>query len=170
MAPGLGHRTAAHLPRVLALGGLLRGRGVCLGGEGLLPRVGGEHGPGGPRGLPCPEPGPVRRDPADPRQGAVLRRAEPPPVLRGARLSGDDVATLAERIPFRCAHKQRSLGALVARRRSGRRPSNRDTIPVSPPLFRTIREGLGLTHATSGRPSSVNSIENGYTEPTRPVA
>ena len=32
-----------------------------------------------------------------------------------------------------------------------------------------IRTGLGLTQATSGRPSSVNSIENGHTEPTRPV-
>jgi len=32
-----------------------------------------------------------------------------------------------------------------------------------------IREGLGFTHATSGKPSSVNDIENGYTEPVRPI-
>ena len=82
---------------------------------------------------------------------------------------GDDVVTLSERITFRCAHKQRALEALVARRRTGKRPSNWDTIPVPPALFRMLREGLGLTHASSGRASSVNNIENGYTEPTRPV-
>jgi hypothetical protein len=32
-----------------------------------------------------------------------------------------------------------------------------------------IRAGLGLTRASSGRASSVDNIENGYTEPTRPV-
>jgi intein/homing endonuclease len=81
----------------------------------------------------------------------------------------DDVVRLAEWVSFRCAHKQRSLDALVARRRHGRRPSNWDLIPVPPALFRMIRTGLGLSHATSGRPGSVNSIENGYGQPTRPV-
>jgi hypothetical protein len=32
-----------------------------------------------------------------------------------------------------------------------------------------VRQGLGLTQAKSGRPSGVNSIENGCAEPTRPV-
>jgi len=81
----------------------------------------------------------------------------------------DDVVMLADQVRFRCAHKQRGLEALAARRRAGKRPSNWDTIPVSPALFRMVREGLALTHATSGRPSMVNNIENGYTEPTRPV-
>lgn len=82
---------------------------------------------------------------------------------------GDDVVTLSERLRFRCRHKQAALDWLVARRRAGRRPSTWDTIPVPPALLRAVREGLGLTHATSGRPTSVSSIENGRGEPTRPV-
>jgi intein/homing endonuclease len=87
----------------------------------------------------------------------------------GIAVHGDDVVTLASHIHLRCAHKQRALQALVARRRAGRRPGNRDTIPVPPALFRTIREGLGFTQASTGRPSSANNIENGSTEPARPV-
>ena len=82
---------------------------------------------------------------------------------------GDDVVALASHARFRCAHKQRNLEFLVERRTSGRRPSNWDTIPVAPALFRMVREGLGFTQESSGRPGSVNNIENGYTEPTRPV-
>jgi len=81
----------------------------------------------------------------------------------------DDVIALAGHIRFRCAHKQRNLERLVARRRVGKRPSNWDTVPVAPALFRMIREGLGLTHESAGRASSVNTIENGYREPTRPI-
>jgi intein/homing endonuclease len=83
---------------------------------------------------------------------------------------GDDTAGLAEHITFRCAHKQKNLERLVARRRAGKRPSNWDTIPIPPALFRMIRRGLGVSAQGSGRPSSVNAIENGYSEPTRPVA
>ena len=82
---------------------------------------------------------------------------------------GDDVVTFARWIVFRCEHKQRNLDTLVTRRTTGRRPSNWDTIPVPPAMFRMVRKGLGLTHATSGRPALVNNIENGWTEPTRPV-
>jgi intein/homing endonuclease len=81
----------------------------------------------------------------------------------------DDVVTLSRWLHFRCAHKQRNFEALVTRRIAGRRPSNWDTIPVPPALFRFIRKGLGLTHATSGKAGSVNTIENGYSEPGRPV-
>ena len=83
---------------------------------------------------------------------------------------GDDTAELAEHITFRCAHKQKNLERLVARRRAGKRPSNWDTIPIPPALFRMIRRGLGVSAQGSGRPSSVNAIEKGYSEPTRPVA
>jgi len=83
---------------------------------------------------------------------------------------GDDTAGLADHITFRCAHKQKNLERLVARRRAGKRPSNWDTIPIPPALFRMIRRGLGVSAQDSGRPSSVNAIENGYSEPTRPVA
>jgi hypothetical protein len=89
---------------------------------------------------------------------------------RDIAVYGDDVVTLAQHVTFRCPHKQRNLEALVARRRAGKRPSNWDTIPVPPPLFRMLRQGLGFSHATTGRPSAVNTIEHGYQEPTRPVA
>ena len=82
---------------------------------------------------------------------------------------GDDVVTLSRHVRFRCAHKQRNLETLVARRLAGRQPSNWDTIPVVPALFRMVREGLRLTQASSGKPGSVNSIENGYGELTRPI-
>jgi hypothetical protein len=82
---------------------------------------------------------------------------------------GDDVVALAKLVGFRCTRKQRNLDAFVARRRRGKRPSNWDTIPITPALFRMVRQGLGLTQAKSGRPSGVNSIENGCAEPTRPV-
>ncbi|HXG03555.1 MAG TPA: LAGLIDADG family homing endonuclease [Candidatus Binatia bacterium] len=96
------------------------------------------------------------------------RRPEKVPYA-GIAVYGDDVVTLASRIRLRCEHKQRALQALVARRRAGRRPSHWDTIPVPPALFRMIRQGLGFTQASTGRPSSANNIENGYTEPVRPV-
>jgi intein/homing endonuclease len=82
---------------------------------------------------------------------------------------GDDIVALSRHVRFRCAHKQRALGALVARRLAGRRPSNWDRVPVPPPLFRMVRQGLGLTQESSGRPGSVNNVENRYTEPTRPI-
>jgi intein/homing endonuclease len=82
---------------------------------------------------------------------------------------GDDVVVLARWMRFRCPHKQRNMEILKARRIASRRPTNWDTIPFPAPLFRMVRTGLGFTHATSGRPSCVNNIENGYTEPIRPV-
>jgi intein/homing endonuclease len=81
----------------------------------------------------------------------------------------DDVVALADWLRFRCPHKQRALERLVARRRVGKRPSNWDTVPVPPALFRMVRVGLGFTQDSTGRPGSVNNIENGYTVPTRPV-
>jgi intein/homing endonuclease len=81
----------------------------------------------------------------------------------------DDVVALAQWVRFRCAHKQRNLDALVARRKAGKHPSNWDTIPVPAALFRMVRAGLGMTQESTGRASAVSNIENGYTEPTRPV-
>jgi intein/homing endonuclease len=106
--------------------------------------------------------------------GTVRRRAtngrmrEPQPYAHVA-IYADDVVEFSRWVRFRCVHKQRNLDRLVARRIAGARPSNWDTIPVPPPLFRMIREGLGLTHAASGKPSSVNGIEHGDTEPVRTV-
>jgi intein/homing endonuclease len=81
----------------------------------------------------------------------------------------DDVVALAKHVTFRCRHKRERIARLVSRREAGKRPSNWDTIPVPPPLFRMVRTGLGFTQATSGRASSVNSVENGHGELTRPL-
>lgn len=83
---------------------------------------------------------------------------------------GDELVTLAQCLRFLSVHKQTRLEQLVARRQQGKHPSNWDTIPVDPVQFRAVRQGLGFTQASAGRPSSVNSIEHGYTRPTRPVA
>src|SRR5207247_3304107 len=55
----------------------------------------------------------------------------------------DDVITLAGHIRFRCAHKQRNLERLVARRRVGKSQSNRDKIQVALALFHILRVGQG---------------------------
>ena len=103
------------------------------------------------------------------RSRATNGRMEAPEEYAQVSVYGDEIVSLARWIRFRCHHKQRNLDALVARRKCGKRPSNWDTIPVPAPLFRMVRRGLGLTQASSGRASAVNSIERGYTEPTRPV-
>jgi hypothetical protein len=82
---------------------------------------------------------------------------------------GDELVALAHKIRLRSAHKQARLEQLAARRLKGKRPGNWDTIPVSPTVFRAVRTGLGFTHASTGRASSVNNIENGHTQPTRPI-
>ncbi|MCW5858892.1 MAG: DUF362 domain-containing protein [Caldilineales bacterium] len=82
---------------------------------------------------------------------------------------GDELVALSRHIRLLSAHKQERLEQLVARRQSNKRPSNWDTIPVAPETFRSVREGLGFTQASTGRPSSVNNIENRYTQPTRPL-
>jgi intein/homing endonuclease len=87
----------------------------------------------------------------------------------GVSVYGDELVELSRHLRLRSEHKQRRIDALVARRQVGKRPSNWDTIPIDRAVFRSIRQGLGLTQASSGRPASVNSIENGYTEPTRPI-
>jgi intein/homing endonuclease len=102
------------------------------------------------------------------RRATKGRRAERRPCARIA-IDGDDVVGFSRRVRFRCAHKQRNLERLTARRVAGRPPGSRDTIPVPPALFRMIREGLGLTRATTGKPSSVDGIEHGHAEPVRPV-
>jgi len=103
------------------------------------------------------------------RSRATNARMEAPEEYARVSVYGDEVLSLARWIRFRCPHKQRNLDALVARRTCGKRPSNWDTIPVPAPLFRMVRRGLGLTQASTGRANAVNSIENGSTEPTRPV-
>ena len=94
---------------------------------------------------------------------------QPKQLYQQIAVYGDELVTLANKIHLRSAHKQTRLKQLVARRLLGKRPSNWDTIPVPPKTFQFVRKGLGFTQASSGRPSSVNNIENSYTQPTRPV-
>ena len=103
------------------------------------------------------------------RSRATNGRMEAPEEYARVSVYGDEVLSLARWIRLRCQHKQRNLDAFVARRTCGTRPGNGDTIPVPAPLFRMVRRGLGLTQASTGRASAVNSIENGSAEPTRPV-
>ena len=104
------------------------------------------------------------------RSRATNRRMTEPATYWQVGVYGEDVVTLASSVRFRCAHKQRNLRTLMARRHAGKRPSTWDTIPIPPALFRMVRQGLGLTPTTSGRPGSVNTIEKGYGESTRHVA
>ena len=82
---------------------------------------------------------------------------------------GDELVNLSRHICLKSAHKQARIEALVARRLVSHRPSNWDTIPVLPQTFRRVRQGLGFTQSSTGRPSGVNNIENAYTRPVRPV-
>jgi len=93
------------------------------------------------------------------------------PKQRYFKLSvyGADVVTMAKWIKFRCSHKKRGLRCLVGRRNRGGYPTQWDTVPVPRALFRMIREGLGVTHKSSGNPGGVSNIEIRCTEPTRRV-
>jgi intein/homing endonuclease len=82
---------------------------------------------------------------------------------------GDDVVAFANAVDLKKADKKNALRKHSERRMSSKRPSNWDTIPISPSMFRKVREGLGFTHESTGKPSSVNAIENGYSQPTRPI-
>ena len=82
---------------------------------------------------------------------------------------GDELFNFNKYIKFKSSHKADNLNALIIKRRRSKFPTNWDTIPLNPEIFRKIRIGLGLTQESSGKPSAVNSIENGYSLPTRPV-
>ena len=114
------------------------------------------------------------------RLGAVAFRGEkrsratnskaPASLYSTLSVYGDDLEILARTVELRMPEKQARLDALVERRARGKRPSNWDTTPIDPEAFRQVRQGLGFTQQSTGKPSSVNSIENGHTTPTRHVA
>ena len=83
---------------------------------------------------------------------------------------GDELVTLAGWLHLRSEHKRQRLEALVARRKRGKRPSNWDTIPPDPDRFRQVRRGLGFTQTSTGKPGSVQNIEDRRGLPTRPIA
>ncbi len=82
---------------------------------------------------------------------------------------GEYLTRLSDFIQLISKEKTKSLHSLILKRQKSKFPSNWDTIPINKEIFRNIREGLGITQHTSGKPSSVNSIENGRCLPTRNV-
>ncbi len=82
---------------------------------------------------------------------------------------GDDVIFFSNSINLRLMKKAKRLEEFSDRRRKSKRPSNWDTIPINPQMFRKVRLGLGFTQQSTGKASSVNNIENQHTVPTRPI-
>lgn len=82
---------------------------------------------------------------------------------------GDDVIFFSNSINLRLMKKAKRLEEFADRRRKSKRPSNWDTIPINPQMFRKVRLGLGFTQQSTGKASSVNNIENEHTVPTRPI-
>lgn len=82
---------------------------------------------------------------------------------------GDQLITLAKHIKLLSRHKQKNMDTLVINRIKSKFSSNWDTIPVEPKIFRKVRKGLGFTQKSTGKPSSVNAIENGHAFPTKKV-
>ncbi|MFX1285636.1 MAG: LAGLIDADG family homing endonuclease [Promethearchaeota archaeon] len=82
---------------------------------------------------------------------------------------GDDVVSFNEKVTLRVHKKKNRLNDFSIRRLKSKRPSNWDTIPVNRVIFRSVRKGLGFTQESTGKPSSVNSIENGHSQPTRHI-
>jgi len=82
---------------------------------------------------------------------------------------GDDVVSFNEKVSLRIHKKKTRLTDFSIRRLKSKRPSNWDTIPINKEIFRYVREGLGFTQHSTGKPSSVNSIENGHSQPTRHI-
>lgn len=88
----------------------------------------------------------------------------------GINVYSDDLVALSKHIRLHSKNKQENMELLVQKRKnSKKKPSNWDTLPVDSETFRRVREGLGFTQESSGKPGGVNSIENGYSLPTRPV-
>jgi len=88
----------------------------------------------------------------------------------GISVYSDDLVILSHHVKFHSKNKQENMQRLVkARENSPKKPSNWDTVPVDPKDFRRVRGGLGFTQGSTGKAGSVNNIENGYTQPTRPI-
>jgi intein/homing endonuclease len=80
---------------------------------------------------------------------------------------GDEVVNFSNKIVLKMVKKQNDLKNFAKRRSQSKKQTNWDTIPLDRRIFRRIREGLGYTQQSTGKPSSVNAIENGISKPTR---
>jgi intein/homing endonuclease len=85
-------------------------------------------------------------------------------------VSGAAVAQLADVLTFRHPEKAKRLVDQARRLAASKQPSNWDVVPFPPELFRGVREGLGFTQESTGKPGSVNNIENGHAHPTPRIA
>ncbi len=85
-------------------------------------------------------------------------------------VSGAQVALLAAKLSLRHQEKAARLARHVDRLATSKQPSNWDVVPLPADEVRRVREGLGLTQASTGVPSAVNSVENGYSRPTPRIA
>jgi uncharacterized protein (DUF362 family) len=85
-------------------------------------------------------------------------------------VSGSSLECLAGHLRFRHPRKKSRFEIQLRRLATSKQPSNWDIVPLPREEFRSVRRGLGLTQASSGKPCSANSIENGYTNPTPRVA
>lgn len=83
---------------------------------------------------------------------------------------GFDLVVLSQKIRLICSEKQKKLNSLIRKYFSGKKPSNWDTIPWDQEVFQKVRVGLNFTQESTGKPWSVNAIENGYQLPTRNTA
>lgn len=92
-----------------------------------------------------------------------------PELYYSISVYGDELVNLSRYLKLNTLHKQENLQKLKEKRFNSKSPSNWDTIPIDRAIFRIIREGLGISQNSSGKPSGVNSIENGYSLPTRNV-
>ncbi len=84
--------------------------------------------------------------------------------------AGTAVLSLRDQLSLRHPVKRERLEMHVERLHSSKQPSNWDVVPLPMDTFRAVRVGLGLTQEATGRPSSVNSIENGHASPTPRIA
>ena len=80
---------------------------------------------------------------------------------------GHDLVIFGNIINLKSENKQKNLLQLIKRRKRSKKLTNWDTIPIDRKMFRKVREGLDFSQNTTKKPHSVNSIENGYSLPTR---
>jgi hypothetical protein len=89
-----------------------------------------------------------------------------PRIYHQLVVSGPQVVAASKLLSLRHSQKRERLLSHAERLRTSKQPSNWDVVPISPQTFRRLRTGLGFTQNSTGKASSVNSIENGHTQPT----
>src|SRR5262245_43944723 len=94
----------------------------------------------------------------------------PPRTYYQVSVGGESMARLQSHLRLRHPRKARRFENQARRFLTGKRPTNWDVVPLDPLSVRSVREGLGITQAATGIPSSINTVENAYGRPTPRVA